>query len=93
MFCSIYYYYLNNVILTITTGVRAGVCACVRVSMFSNDSSIRLGYDSVVSRNILGNMKTRAYSIHGPCSYFQRIMFTENVLLVLIQKINNLQVQ
>ena len=55
------------------------MCACMlrafaHVPMFSNDSFIALGYDSGVSRTILGNMITHAHSIHGPCSYFQRLM-------------------
>ena len=49
--------------------VPAYVHACVRVPMFSNDSCIGLGYDSGVSRTILGNMITHAYSFQGPCSF------------------------
>ena len=37
---------------------RLCVC-CVRVPMFSNDYCIVLGYDSGVSRTIVGNMVTR----------------------------------
>ena len=48
--------------------------ASVPVPMFSNDSCTGLGYDSGVSRTILGNMITHAHSIHGPSSYFQRVM-------------------
>ena len=54
--------------------VSACVGACVRVSMCSNDFCITLGYDSGVSKTILGNMITHAHSIHVPCSYFQRVM-------------------
>ena len=36
------------------------VCVHVRVPMFSNDSCVGLGYDSGVSRTILGNMITRS---------------------------------
>ena len=54
--------------------VRACVRACVRVPIFSNDSYIWLGYDSGVSGTILGNMITYVHNVHGPCSYFQRVM-------------------
>ena len=53
--------------------VHACVRACVRVPMFNNDSCIGLGYDSGVSRTIVGDMITNAHSIHGPSSYFQRV--------------------
>ena len=54
--------------------VHVCVHACVRVPVFSNDSCTGLGYDSGVSRTILGNMITHAHSIHGPCSYFQQVI-------------------
>ena len=50
------------------------VCVCMRIPMFSNDACIGLGYDFGMSRTILGNMITHAYSIQGPCSYFQCVM-------------------
>ena len=54
----------------------ASVCTCVRacvgVPILRNDPCIGLGYNSGVSRAILGNMITHAHSTHGPCSYFQR---------------------
>ena len=56
------------------------VCACVHVRVHeykypcSVMTCIGLGNDSGVSMTILGNMITHAHSIHGPCSYFQRVM-------------------
>ena len=50
------------------------VRACVRVPMFNNDSYIGLRCDSCVSGTILGNRITYVHNVHGPCSYFQRVM-------------------
>ena len=47
---------------------------CVHVPMFSNESCIGLGYDSGVSKTILGNMITHAHSVHGSCSYFNAVI-------------------
>ena len=54
--------------------VSACVRACVRVPMFSNGTCIGLGYNSGVSRTILGDMIIHVYSIHGPCSNFQHVI-------------------